>query len=72
MTLIDVSEFSTGVGHFSTATSAPLISILSAAAEVDNAFASDTAGRSGILPGSVITVQNVTELVLTAGGVAAP
>lgn len=70
--LVDVSEFSTGVGHFSTATSAPLISILSAAAEVDNAFASDVSGRSGILPGSVITVQNVTELVLTAGGAAAP
>ncbi len=70
--VIDVSEFSTGLGHFATASSAPLISILSAAAEVDNAFASDMSGRSGILPGSVITVQNVTEFVLTAGGAAAP
>ncbi|MEM9427312.1 MAG: alpha/beta fold hydrolase [Pseudomonadota bacterium] len=67
VTLVDVSEFSSGVGHFSTASSAPLISILSAAAEVDNAFASDVSGRSGLLPGSVITVQNVTEFVLTAG-----
>ncbi len=72
VTLVDVSEFSTGLGHFSTASSASLISILSAAAEVDNAFASDVSGRSGLLPGSVITVQNVTELVLTAGGAAAP
>ena len=72
VTLIDVSEFSSGIGHFSAASSPPLISILSAAAEVDNAFATDVSGRSGLLPGSVITVQNVTEFVLTAGGVAAP
>lgn len=72
VTLVDVSEFSSGVGHFSAANSAPLISILSAAAEVDNAFASDVSGRSGLLPGSVITVQNVTEFVLTAGSGTTP
>lgn len=72
VTLVDVSAFTSGVGHFATASSAPLISILSAAAEVDNAFAADVTGRSGILPGSVITVQNVTEFVLTVGGAAAP
>jgi esterase/lipase superfamily enzyme len=72
VTLVDVSEFSSGIGHFSAASSAPLISILSAAAEVDNAFATDVSGRSGLLPGSVITVQNVTEFVLTAGGTTGP
>lgn len=70
--LVDVSEFSRGVGHFPTGSSAPLISVIAAAAEVDNAFARDVSGRSGLLPGSVITVQNVTEFVLTAGGVAGP
>lgn len=70
--LIDVSEFSTGMGHFSTVSSAPLISILANAPEVDNAFAADVSGRSGLLPGSVLTVQNVTEFVLTAGGTTAP
>ena len=72
VTLIDVSEFSTGIGHFSPGSSAPLISILAAAAEVNNAFASDVSGRSGLLPGSVLTVQNVTEFVLTAGGASTP
>ena len=72
VTLVDVSEFSEGVGHLATLNSAPLISIIAAAAEVDNAFASDVSGRSGLLPGSVITVQNVTEFVLTAGGNVAP
>lgn len=70
--LVDVSEFSRGVGHFAAGSSAPLISIIAAASEVDNAFATDVSGRSGLLPGSVITVQNVTEFVLTAGGNVAP
>ena len=70
--LVDVSEFSRGVGHFPAGSSAPLISIIAAASAVDNAFASDVSGRSGILPGSVITVQNVTEFVLTAGGNVGP
>lgn len=65
--LVDVSAFSEGSGHFTPGTSPQLLSILANAVAVDNAFAGDAAGRSGLLPGTVISVQNVTEFVLTAG-----
>jgi esterase/lipase superfamily enzyme len=64
---VDVSAFSEGSGHFTAGTSPALLSILASAAAVDNAFAGDAAGRSGLLPGTVLSVQNVTEFVLTAG-----
>ena len=65
--LVDVSAFSEGTGHFTAGTSPQLLSILANAVAVDNAFAGDAAGRSGLLPGTIISVQNVTEFVLTAG-----
>lgn len=66
VTLIDVSSFADGGGlsHFVPGTAPELIEILSNAADVDGAFGSGTTGRSGILPGSVLTIQNVTEFVL--------
>lgn len=67
VSLVDVSAFSEGAGHFTPGTSPALIGILANAVAVDNAFASDAAGRSGLLPGTIISVQNVTEFVLTAG-----
>lgn len=67
VTLVDVTAFSEGSGHFTAVTSPDLLRILANAAEIDNAFASDAAGRSGLLPGTVLSVQNVTEFVLTAG-----
>ena len=67
VSLVDVSEFSEGVGHFTPGTSPALISILANAVAVDSAFAADAAGRTGILPGTINSVQNVTEFVLTAG-----
>lgn len=68
VTLVNITEFSSGAGHFSLGTSPALISILARAVEIDNAFASDASGVTGLVPGSVLTVQNVTEFVLTAGG----
>ncbi|MDJ0640534.1 MAG: alpha/beta fold hydrolase [Paracoccaceae bacterium] len=67
VTLIDVSQFADnrGAAHFIPGTAPELIEILSSAAEVDGAFNADNAGRTGLLPGSVLTIQNVTELVLT-------
>ncbi|MCV6594882.1 MAG: alpha/beta hydrolase [Silicimonas sp.] len=65
--LVDVTAFSEGDGHSTPLTSPALIQILANAGQVDNAFAGDAAGRSGLLPGTIITVQNVTEFVLTAG-----
>ena len=65
--VIDVSSFSTGQGHFNPGTSPALLGILARAAEVDNAFSRDASGISGLLPGSVLTVQNVTTFILAPG-----
>lgn len=69
--LINVSEFTDdgGLGHFVPGTSPELIGILSRAAEVESAFDADAAGRTGLLPGSVLTIQNVTQFVLTPGDI---
>jgi esterase/lipase superfamily enzyme len=65
--LVNVSQFANGqgTGHFVPGTSPELIEILSRAADVENAFGSDASSRPGLLPGSVLTIQNVTQFVLT-------
>ena len=69
ITLIDVSEYSTraSAGHFTVGTSPALIAILGRSAELDQAFQRDRAGRSNLLQGTVITVQNATQLILSPG-----
>ncbi|MEL7026954.1 MAG: alpha/beta fold hydrolase [Pseudomonadota bacterium] len=64
VTLLDVSEFSRGPGHFTTATSPALIALLRRLGEVDRAFQEDTAGRTGLGAGTVLTVQNATNILL--------
>ncbi len=67
VTLIDVSQFAkaTGTRHFTVGTSPLLIALLSNSAAVNEAFGRDRAGRSGLLPGTVITAQNATQLILS-------
>jgi esterase/lipase superfamily enzyme len=65
VTVIDVTKFSSGLGHFTAGTSPALIALLSRAGELDAAFRGDTADRIGLLPGLIITVQSATELVLS-------
>ncbi|MBT8475504.1 MAG: alpha/beta fold hydrolase [Alphaproteobacteria bacterium] len=65
VTLLDVSAFSEGVGHFAPGSSPALIQILSQISSVDTAFDRDRAGRAGLLPGTVLTVQNVTNIILS-------
>jgi len=66
VTLIDVTDFSDprGVNHFVTGSSPLLIQLLAKVAEVDAAFRGDPAGRTGILPGTVLTVQNATQIIV--------
>ncbi len=64
ITLVNVTEFSSGLGHFSPGSSPDLIRILANADAIDTAFSGGDSGRTGLLPGTVITVQNLTELVL--------
>ncbi len=65
VTLLDVTEFSSGLGHFTAGTSPALLSILGQVADLDAAFQRDRAGRAGLFPGTVLTVQNATQVILS-------
>ncbi|MBV0913502.1 alpha/beta hydrolase [Anianabacter salinae] len=65
VTLVDVTEFSRGAGHFTAATSPALISLFSAAGNIEAAFQGDSAGRTGFFPGTILTVQSATEIILS-------
>ncbi len=64
VTLIDVSNFSDGSSHFTAATSPTLLAIFDRAAAFNRAFSGDSAGRAGLLPGTVLRVRNATQVVL--------
>ncbi|MBV1866422.1 MAG: alpha/beta fold hydrolase [Marinosulfonomonas sp.] len=64
VTLIDTTEFSKGIGHFSEADSPALIQILSQLRALSNSFENDPAARIGLVPGALIVVQKATEIVL--------
>lgn len=64
VTLLDTTAFSEGGGHFNPGNSPALLAILSQIADVDTALAADRTGRTGLLPGAVLTVQNATQIVL--------
>lgn len=65
VTLLDVSAFSTGLGHFAVGDSPALLQIIGRIGQVDEAFSEDRTGRPGLLPGAVLTVQNATSIVLS-------
>lgn len=64
VTLIDTTAFSTGEGHFNVGNSPALLAILGNIGDVDAAFARDRTGRTGLLGGIVLTVQNTTQVIL--------
>ncbi|MBD3677415.1 MAG: alpha/beta fold hydrolase [Rhodobacteraceae bacterium] len=72
VTIVDVTEFSTGMGHFSVGNSPALLSILGNAGTVNAAFERDRAGRAGLLPGTVLTVQQATAIILSPVTALAP
>lgn len=65
VTLLDISAFSEGLGHFAVGDSPALLRILTRVTDMDSAFAGDRTGRTGLLPGAVLTVQNATQIVLS-------
>ena len=67
VTIIDVSAFSSlsDGGHFTVGSSPVLIELLGRSQELNRAFETDRAGRAGLLPGTVITVQKATQLILS-------
>lgn len=67
VTIIDVSRFADGdmASHFTVGSSPVLIGLLGRSEELNTAFQLDRAGRSGLLPGTVLTVRNATQLILS-------
>ncbi len=68
VTYIDVAAFSTGGGHFVAGTSPALITLMGSIAQVEDAFGGDASGRTGLLPGVVLTVRNATRVILRPVG----
>lgn len=68
VTFVDVGAFSSGGGHFVAGTSPALITLMGSIAQVDEAFGGDRSGRTGLLPGVVLTVRNATRIILRPVG----
>ena len=68
VTLVDVSEFrggaQDGLNHFTAATSPAMIRLLSEVAQVNLSLEGDVARDIGLLPGTVLTVRNATQVIL--------
>ena len=65
ITYIDVTAYSEGgTNHFPTAKSPALLKILGQIPDLERALSRD-GGRPGLLPGTVLTVQNATALILS-------
>lgn len=65
ITFLDTAAFSSGAGHFNLGNSPSLIRLLDGIISVDASLDSDRAGRTGLLPGAVLTVQNATQIILS-------
>lgn len=63
--LLDVSAFSSGVGHFTAGSSPALLGLLSQFRQVGEMLGDDVSGQAGVLPGTVLTVRNATQVILT-------
>jgi esterase/lipase superfamily enzyme len=64
VTFLDTMAYSSGVGHFNVGNSPSLIRLLDGIISVDASLDADRAGRTGLLPGAVLTVQNATQIIL--------
>jgi esterase/lipase superfamily enzyme len=65
VTLIDTTAFSVGGGHFNPANSPALLAILSNIGSVDDALSSEGRGRTGVITGAMLTVQNTTQIIMS-------
>jgi esterase/lipase superfamily enzyme len=64
VTYLDSSAYSQGAGHFNLGDNPALIGLIDRIGDVDTALARDRRGRTGLLPGLVLTVRNATEIIL--------
>ncbi len=69
VTVIDLSNFrDTPNTHMAAVSSPTLIKLVSESEMVAEAFRSNTSARTGLLPGTILTVQNATEIILDPTG----
>ncbi|MCC5999846.1 MAG: alpha/beta fold hydrolase [Pararhodobacter sp.] len=64
LTVLDVSAYSTGRGHFTLGSSPALIQLLSQLGIVNAALSDDAAGALPLLPATILTLQNTTQIIL--------
>lgn len=67
VTVIDLSEFANESSdkHFTLGTSPLLIRLLKSSPEISQTFDQDAGGKVGIFPGTAITVQSATKIILS-------
>lgn len=65
VTVLDTTAYTEGAGHFNVGDSPVLLALFSQIGSVDRALALETRGRTGFLPGVVLTFQNATEIILS-------
>ncbi|KGB83764.1 hypothetical protein JT55_01095 [Rhodovulum sp. NI22] len=67
VTIVDVTGFSgvRDLGHFTIGSSPALISILGKQKALETLIKGDTSGQTGLVQGTVLTVQQATEIVLS-------
>ncbi|MFM2391528.1 MAG: hypothetical protein RLZZ437_3083 [Pseudomonadota bacterium] len=64
VTYLESGAFSEGAGHFNLGNNPELIGLIDRIGDIDTALERDRRGRTGLLPGIVLTVRNATEIVL--------
>jgi len=73
VTLVDVSEFRggarDGLNHFTAVTSPAMVQILRQVSQVNESLEGDATQQIGLLPGTVLTVRNATQIILDPLGV---
>ena len=65
VTVIDVTQFSSGIGHLTAVESPLLLSLLGAADGLEDAFRGPATEGLGLGSVTVLTLQNATEIILT-------
>lgn len=67
ITVVDVTQFGRNrdLGHFTIGSSPTLINIVRNLPAMDQTFRLDKSGQSGLVPGTILTVQNATQIILS-------
>jgi esterase/lipase superfamily enzyme len=68
VTLIDITNFTEGGGHFAAATSPELVQLLNRVRDMNAFYTFDDRARVGLVEGAVLTVQNAVQVIVPGVG----